>query len=348
MSWKNVFILLSLLTFFASCKSEKRGDLPDVSGISPIKLKIRRFEQDLFQLDTNQIAAALPRLKAKYGEFAHIFFDQILNASSKEVAPEGEAAFVKGFITHPALHKLYDTCAVLYPELPKLTLSQLEEAMRYYKYYFPERKIPTITTFVSEYTVGNFVYGNNDLAIGLDFFLGEKYPYLNFNPDNPNFSQYLTRSFNKEHLSVKTLLPLVNDLVGEAPPGENLLDYMIHNGKKMYLLDHLLPYAADTAKMEVSALQWKWLNENESSIWAFFLQQNLLYNADWQKIRKFVEYSPSSPGMPAEAPGRSGDWLGWQIIKAYMEQNPTTQMKDLLKLTDSQVILRQARYKPKL
>lgn len=192
------------------------------------------------------------------------------------------------------------------------------------------------------------MYANDDLAIGLDFFLGEKYPYLSFNPDNPNFSQYLTRTFNKEHLAVKTLWPLVTDIVGDAPGGETLLDHMIHNGKKMYLLDHLLPFTADTAKMEVSSSQWKWLNENENNIWAYFLQQNLLYNTEWQKIRKFVEYSPNSPGMPAEAPGRTGDWLGWQIIKAYMEQNPDTPLKELFRLTDSQTILKRARYKPKL
>ena len=348
MSWQNVCILLCVLTFFAGCKFDKRDDLPDVSKIPPVKLKIRRFEQDLFQMDTNQLATALPQLKAKYGEFANIFFDQILGASSKEIAPQGEEAYVKGFITHPAVRKLYDTTQVLYPSLPKATISQLEEAMRYYKYYFPRRNIPSVTTFISEYSIGNFVYMNDNLAIGLDFFLGEKYPYLNYSPDNPNFSQYLTRSFNQDHIAVKTLFPLINDVVGEAPPGAKLLDYMIHNGKKMYLLDHLLPFTADTAKMEVSAKQWKWLNENENNVWAYFLQQNLLYETEWQKIRKFVEYSPNSPGMPAEAPGRTGTWLGWQIIKAYMEQNPNAKMGDLLSLTDSQAILRQARYKPKL
>ena len=147
----NAFVLLVVLTFFAGCKSEKRDDLPDVSSISPIKLKIRRFEQDLFKLDTLKIASELPFLKSKYGEFANIFFDQILNSTSAELAPQGEAAYVKGFITHPAVRKLYDTCQILYPQLPETTISQLEEAMRYYKYYFPQRRIPTLTTFISEY-----------------------------------------------------------------------------------------------------------------------------------------------------------------------------------------------------
>jgi hypothetical protein len=348
MSWQNVLVLLGVLTFFVGCKSDRRDDLPDVSKIPPVKLQIRRFEQDLFKLDTNNFAAALSSLKAKYGEFAQIYFEHILGANSPENAPQGELVYLKGFLRHPMVRKLYDTVQVVYPELPEASLQPLQEALRYYQYYFPKRKIPTLTTFVSEYSIGNFVYGKDELAIGLDFFLGEKYPYLSYNPDNPNFSQYLTRTFNAEHIAVKTLQPLVSDIVGEAPPGETLLDYMIHNGKKMYLLDHLLPYAADTAKMEVSALQWKWLTENEQNIWAFFLQQNLLYNSEWQKIRKFVEYSPNSPGMPTEAPGRTGDWLGWQIIKAYVAQNPNTSMQDVLRLNNSQDILKRARYKPKL
>jgi hypothetical protein len=52
--------------------------------------------------------------------------------------------------------------------------------------------------------------------------------------------------------------------------------------------------------------------------------------------------------MPTEAPGRTGDWLGWQIIKAYVAQNPNTSMQDVLRLNNSQDILKRARYKPKL
>ena len=63
MSWQNVLVLFCVLTFFAGCKSDKRDDLPDVSGISPVKLKVRRFEQDLFKLDTNKLAEELPFLK---------------------------------------------------------------------------------------------------------------------------------------------------------------------------------------------------------------------------------------------------------------------------------------------
>jgi hypothetical protein len=98
--------------------------------------------------------------------------------------------------------------------------------------------------------------------------------------------------------------------------------------------------------MELPAVQTQWLQENERDIWAFFLSEDLLYSEDWQKIRKYVEYSPSSPGMPPEAPGRTGTWIGWQIVRSYMKNQPETSLTDLLAQKDSQKFLQMSRYKP--
>lgn len=50
--------------------------------------------------------------------------------------------------------------------------------------------------------------------------------------------------------------------------------------------------------------------------------------------------------MPAEAPGRTGSWLGWQIINSYMAKHPETSLPELLRLKDSQALLNQSGYKP--
>lgn len=345
MNWnKNSWLLISLLLLVA-CESKVRKDVPDVSKIS-VKLDVRRFEQDLFRLDTNNLEVPLQQLEKKYGEFANIFFNVLLKSRDKTIAPAGHVAFVRGFLTHAAIRKLYDTCTTLYQPMPQAIVKDFEQAFKYYKFYFPKRKTPSLTTFISEYTVGNFIYGQNDLAIGLDFFLGPKYPYLKYNPDNDNFSAYLTRSFSKEHLVAKTLMPLIEDAVGE-PHGNNLLDLMVNNGKKLYLLDHLLPYAPDSIKLELPQKQTQWLASNEREMWAYFLQENLLYNTEWQRIRKYVEYSPSSHGMPKEAPGRTANFMGWQIVNAFMKRNPSTPIEEMLALKDAQLFLKKSRYQPK-
>ena len=333
-----IFILLSL----ASCRNDK--DIPDVSNI-PVEVNIRRFEQELFSIDTNQIAAGLAQLEAKYPAFSQVYFNQILFSKDERVAPEGHVAFVKGFLSFPPVRSIYDTVQVVFKDMKEFE-PDFKQAFQFFKYYFPNQATPDLTTFTAQYDVAAFIYGDsNSLAIGLDFFLGDEYPYQEYNPGNSNFSAYLTRTFNKQHLVSKTLQPLIEDLVG-PPPGNRLLDLMVHNGKKLYLLDKLLPYTPDSIKLEVTTQQAAWLDKNDLEMWAYFLKENLFYSSDYNNIRKYVEYSPNSPGMPPDAPGRTANWLGWQIVKAYMKRYPETTMQQLLALKDAQAILDQSKYKP--
>jgi len=340
------------ILFLASCAGSSEEQIPDVSDIQ-LSWELRRFERDLFQLDTQAVESGLAGLKARYPEFSEVFLSRVLQATDERVAPEGEAAYVRGFITFPPLRRLYDTVQQVYADMSQ-ERAQFHEAFQRYRYYFPDRPVPSVTTYLSEYGYQVFIYGQNDLAVGLDFFLGEDYPYQKYNPMNPNFSAYLTRTFNREHLVAKTLQPLVDDMVGPARQ-DRLLDHMIANGKKLYLLERLLPHEADTVIMEVSREQWEWLRNNELDIWAYFLteestasgaSQNLLYSTDWPSVRKFVEYSPHSPGMPPEAPGRTANYLGWQIVKAWMANHPTADLQQLLQLQDAQQLLDESRYKP--
>ncbi len=335
-----LFVCLSLLF---SCHVREREPKPDVSDIK-VDVRIRRFDQALFALDTANIGPGLARLEEDYGEFANLFFTRIVPAQNPRIAVEGPEAYLRGFLTHPEVRKLYAACQEQYGNFAEME-DEFNQAFCYLKFYFPSLPTPDITTYVSEYTVGSFIYGEQSLAVGLDFFLGAEYPYQKFNPENPNFSAYLTRTFTREHMVLKALIPLVEDLNGQVP-GDRLLDFILHTGKQLYVLDKLLPDLADSTLLEMTAEQAEWLSDNERDIWAFFLSEDYLYSSEWQKIRKYVEYSPNSPGMPAEAPGRTGSWLGWQIIKSFMAKHPKTSLQDLLLLKDSQALLNQSGYKP--
>ncbi|MBI5916638.1 MAG: hypothetical protein HY842_14770 [Bacteroidetes bacterium] len=340
-----LYLHFAIFLCVSACECGKGKDIPDVSGI-PVQVEIKRFEQDLFALDSNNIEAGLAQLEAKYPEFAPIFFGQILGSTDSTIAPEGHHEYVRGFVTHPAVRKLYDTCQVVFPDVAALQ-RDFEQAFRFFKYYFPTQPLSgEVVTYVSEYTVGGFLFGENSIGAGLDFYLGEGYPYLQYNPSNANFSQYLVRTFNKDHLVAKSMRMLVQDILGQ-PKGSRMIDHMIHNGKELYLLDRLLPYASDSVRLEFTQKQVDWCNDNEANIWAYFLSEKLLYSTDWNVFRKFVEHSPNSPGMPEEAPGRTANWLGWQIVKAFMEKNPGTSTEQLVALTDAQFILDKSKYKPR-
>jgi hypothetical protein len=341
---KSKFFIYALMPMWLACEQESKKELPDVSQIE-VTVQVRRFEKDLFAMTPPLTEEDWAGLYKEYPDFLPLFVDKVLGMEGHLSTTSDKIKYLEGFITFPELMKLREKVEEDYQDFSEFEQS-FQRAFQYYLYYFPEAKVPSITTYLSEYNVAAFIYGQNQLAVGLDFFLGKDYPYREKNPNNPSFSDYLTQNFNQDYLVSKTLLPLIEDLVGYGP-GHTLLELMIQEGKKLYLLDQFLPAENDTVIIEVNLSEWEWLNQNEFNIWSFFLEEELLYNSEWRKIRKYVEYSPNSPGMPEEAPGRTGAFIGWKIIQQYMKRHPELSCEDLLELNDAQLILSESRYRPR-
>ncbi|MBP8240239.1 MAG: hypothetical protein KAX50_09765, partial [Saprospiraceae bacterium] len=236
-----------ILTVF-SCNNQG-SKAPDVSDIEA-PVKIQRFEKDLFAIDTSAVPEGLAQLEARYPEFSEVYFNEILGSKNPQIAPEGHEAYMEGFLEFPSVLALYDSCMLRYEKMGDIE-KEFEQAFKYFKYYFPKRPTPDVTTFISEYSIGTFIYGENSLAVGLDFFLGTEHPYAIYNPGNSNFSEYLTRTFTREHLVSKTVQPLLEDMLGQ-PYGNRMLDWMVYNGKKLYLVDLLLPHTPLSSKWEVT------------------------------------------------------------------------------------------------
>lgn len=341
-----ILIKLVLLTFFMfSCQSEQKDPIPDVSNIE-VKPEIIRYDKALFSIDTSNFEAGFEKLKSAYPDFSQVYIKNVMAASDTAIAPEGVEKYLHGFVSARVVRKLYDTCQVVFKDFKPIE-KQYHDAFQFIKYYFPQRRLPSITTFISEYSYAVFIYGKGDLGVGLDFFLGADYPYASIGYENPNFSNYLTRTYNRDHLVSKSLMALVDDWVGPSPPRERLLDHMIHNGKKLFILKKIMPNTPDSVIFEYTKAQMNWLGKNEFNMWAFFTSENLLYSEDYQKIRKYVEYSPNAPGMPKEAPGKTANWIGERIVADYMRMNSQMSFDALIKQNDVQRILQESKYRPK-
>jgi uncharacterized protein YjaZ len=123
---------------------------------------------------------------------------------------------------------------------------------------------------------------------------------------------------------------------------------MIYVGKEMYLKDILLPEAPDDIKMGYTPEQIKFCQENENYMWRFFLENQMLYDTDQKLVPRFINPAPFSKfylEIDNDTPGRVGAWLGWQIVRSYMENNKTS-LQDMLKM-DAKTIFENSKYKPK-
>ena len=329
--------LLALCLLYA-CSNDNDRRVPDVSNI-PVEIKLQRFEQDLFQLDTNNLQAGMQQLTGKYPALLPLFALNIIHDQTNPTETPLQA--VGSFLRAPEAHHLNDTVQQLYGNLDWLE-RDLSQMFRYYRYYFPRKPVPQIATIVSEFGTDAFTAGDSLCGIGLDMYLGENFP--GYNPEI--FPDYIRRQFRREYMPVRLAKALAQNAV-EAPPGQRLLDLMLYNGKQLYIVDCLLPLTPDSLKMGYTRTQIEGCEANEQQVWARLLSQNLLYSTDFGKFKKLVTPSPNAPVVFQEAPGEVGNWLGWQIVKAYMKRYPETSMEQWLNFSDAQKFLEEAKYKPR-
>lgn len=338
-----------LLFGIISCSTKTDIPQPDVSDIE-LSTRLIRYEQILSAADTQNIVKAYNRIHRIYPGFTELYFGQLVPIFEPGDDPENFYVEFKDFLTDSRITHLLDTVALVHHDFDSKTAPKLIQAFKYLKYYFPRWVEPNIYTLISEYAFQHFLFEDENrvtgLGIGLDLYLGGEFPYNRISPGNPSFSKYITRTFNKDHI-VKRSIDVIYDEIEGPSSGPRMLDQMIDNGKRIYVLNHVLPKAPDSILMEYSAEQVEWVKENEEQIWAFFFKEKLFYETDMIKINKYVNTSPDSPGMPAEAPGMTGNYIGWQIIKAYMDRNPEITLMELLTITDAQKIMDESKYKPK-
>jgi hypothetical protein len=333
-----VFTLLLSGLFLSRCGNNTSKNIPDVSDI-PVQVTLQRFDQALFSQDTAKMEEGLRNLAQQYPDFLPFFITEIAHDQSN--ADELPLEAVTGFVSAPQVRRLYDSCQVAFPNLTQLS-SDLEQMLRFYRHYFPNKPLPRFVTTVTEFIGDAYVVNDSLVMIGLDMFLGEN--FSGYNPDY--FPQYLRRQFAKEYMTTKVAMVLATRLAG-PPPGDHILDYMINNGKILYLMDALIPTVPDSIKMGYTKAQMEGCYVNEQEVWAKLLELKVLYQPLNNKNQKIVTPSPSSDIVFVEAPGEIGNWIGWQIVKAYMSRYPETSLDELLNLRDTQQFLEKAKYKPK-
>jgi hypothetical protein len=338
-----------LLIGIAACNSGNNA--PDVSHIK-IDLKTQRFEQDFFAIDSNNTKAGLFQLEQKYPVFLPLFVNHVLGLGpvndTNELAFEGSKRFL-------------NLNQVVYKESQKLfkdfsgTAKELENGFRYVKHYFPDYKVPTIITTVGPMDAlapmsnnepsPNYM-GENFLAVSLQFYLGKDFSIYN----DPGYissvaPQYRSARFSKEYIAGDVFKLVIDDLFPDSSSRYPLIERFIEKGKRLYLLQQFLPNSNDTLLIGYTGKQLKWCKENERSMYNFFIQQNLLFEIDPALTQNFTTDGPTTQGMPEQSPGNIGAFLGWEIVKAYMQKKPSVTVAQLMR-TSNKNIFNEADYKP--
>ncbi len=328
----SIFYGLCLSLVLISCDSNPL-DI-DVSDVE-VTLKLERMEQDVF---TDNIPSAIERNKIlikKYGLLYEAFMMEMIGEGSPY---DAEAAmYLKNFSEHPDMKEIYQEIDNKYHDFSKYH-TEIEGCFKYYKHYFPDSTLPTVITFYSNFNANIFPYDNN-LAIGLDMYLGTDHELVKSLPIQ-FFPQYLKDRMKAEYLVADAMKGwLMNRFANEIADGDDFLSTIVTLGKVMYLLDAMMPLEEDHIKFGCSKGQLEWCRTQEQNIWKTIIDDQVLYAKDKGLILQYVSDGPFTKGMPHESPSKVGVWLGWQIVRDYVEQNEVS-VTDLLKQKSPKVILK--------
>lgn len=338
MTYRRVFIIVFLYTALCitSCIPNKSGN---EEGNVPINLSLDRFEQDLFSADPQHISKDLTQLQAKYGSFFNLFAFQITRLGSRDSIQM--ASNFSGFIIDTNFRAVYNECTKIFGDFSDEKLA-LEQSFSRYHSIFPDNKIPRIITLMSAFSYP-IIVDSTTLGIALDMYLGTECPY--YYTLEPPLPYFLRTKMQKEYVVPDAMRGWVESDYGIDESTAKMIDMMITQGRVLCALDEIFPEMHDSLKSGFSQTQLEWCKANDSKIWSFFIENQLLFSDDPNLLQKYVSDGPTTNGFPKESPGNIGKFAGWEIVRSYIKNNDVS-IKDLMEEKDLMKIFRNSKYKP--
>ncbi|HKO75654.1 MAG TPA: gliding motility lipoprotein GldB [Flavobacterium sp.] len=315
------FFLLPIVFCLLFCSCEQKSKVEKTIEETPVDIEVERFDKEFFETSPKDLS----NLKKKYPYF---FSPQI-----------NDTVWINK-MTAPIWREVYNEVQKKYPSTEGIQ-NDVEALVKHMKYYFPKTKAPKVITLISDMDYTNkAIYADSLVLISLELYLGKDHKFY-------TFPKYLKQNFEERQMMPDVVKSFS---VGKiAPPRDkNLLSQMIYFGKELYLKDLLLPEYSDAEKMGYTPEQIVWCQENESYIWRYFIEREMLFSDEQKLTSRFIDIAPFSKfylEIDNDSPGQVGSWIGWQIVKSYMANNDVT-VDQLLKM-DAKEIFEKSKYKPK-
>lgn len=337
---KQIYLIFFAALIISACNGNKKVDVSHI----PVDVKIERFDREFDAMRTKPMAQQAVYLHKKYGIFYQDFVERILNAGS--IQDTAYFATLRQIFAGQAYLDLKHDVDAAYPDNMDKQNEELTDAFRRIKYYYPQKNLPKVYAYLSGFQAQTSL-GDGYMGIGLDLFLGDSrfYPAL-----VESFPRYISRRFNPANIAPRVVEGIAREeMFPENDNDRSLLAKMIYNGKILYFMDQTLPDVADSVKIGYTDKQLKWCEDNKSNIWAYFLEENLLYETDFQRIQTYLNEAPFTPGLGEknQSAPKLGVWTGWQIVREYMNKHPEVTLPQLMAMTDAQKILNDSKYRPK-
>lgn len=325
-------LILAAILFISGCKSTECEISDEIEKI-PVDVQIERLESAFYDADTK---SAMQKFISNNPLFSKLYLQTGENSSdSLMVEPLLQLS------TNQSLDTLVQEAKKRFEDMGQ-EKEQLQLAFKHLKYFYPSFNVPQVKTFVTGLgTLGNDLFVSDTLIVfGVDYFIGEGATY------RPQAYDYILKRYEREMMVPAAMLLLSNQFNKTDITDRTMLSEMINIGKAYYFVNRVMPCTPEHLIIGYSEQEFEDVKYNEGKVWAHFIEKGLLYEKNPFLINKYLGERPNTPEIDEKAPGRLGAWVGWQIVKAYMERNPNVTLPELMTETDIKKIFSESKYKP--
>jgi gliding motility-associated lipoprotein GldB len=315
-----LFLVSTLFILFLSCNNESKVE-SDIANIK-VEFNIERFDRAFATAQSKD----LQKLKTTY---PFLF--------SKRIS---DSVWI-GNMRDTLQLQLFAEVDTKFGDLKEIhnDVKQLFQHLKYYDKTFTEPRVIALTNFV-DYR-NKTITTDTIVLIALDNYLGSNHEFY------ADIPKYLTQIMEPSQIVSDLATDYSQKYIFQSQR-KSLLDEMIYFGKELYFKDKIIPFKSDAEKIGYTEEQFDWAISNESYIWRYFIERELLYSTDNSIASRFVAPAPFTKfylELDAESPGRLGQYIGWQIVRSYMENNDVELLAMLQK--EPAEIFNNAKFKPR-
>ena len=325
-------VVVALLFLFTSCEQDSECVfIPDVAEVA-VSLKFESLEDSILSLNSKDKVVT-------FFTYHPVLRDYLFGRRNY---PD-DSVFINTLyqrFNHPGFDTLYDEVKKVFGDVSELR-EEFTRAFSNLKYYYPDFVPPKIQTAITGLET-DMIVTDTLIIVSLDYYLGSEGRY------RPKLYDYLLTRYEPEDIVPSTLLIYgISERFNKTNlDDKTVLADMIAYGKSFYFAKHMLPCKPDSIFIWYSNEDIQGAMTNQDLVWARFVEDEVLYSTSHITKQKFLGERPKTLEVGEKCPGRIAQWVGWQIVKKYMETHPEKTLNDLMEMSDAQQLFKESRYKP--
>ena len=311
-------ILLSGFIFNACDSNPLDVRLPD----KDVHIKYINADEGLYDQPIEKVKVNLESLSKELGD---LFLYELSNDIQERIYDTSYHSVYK-YYNFKYINDIEKAKSSLYNNLPQ-SQEKIDNAFRYLSYHFGDSILPK-KIFYLNMLFGPISCSDEEIAVGLENYISPKDSVIVSIPGSELYEWQRDR-MNYDFMERDVLLSWIQRHLFKELDGK-LAEHIIQAGKVLYVLNSAFPDATGAYIIRYSDKNYNWAVENERLVWDYLVKQELLFKRDMRTRANFLNEGPKTVGLSDDAPDRLGQFLGYRIVKKYMNENKSLTLPELL------------------